>query len=73
MGTNHWSGSKARSSHELRIRDAGQIWRIFYRLDGDAVVIAGLAKKKTQKTPKSLLESCRRRLAQFDRDVKESE
>jgi phage-related protein len=36
-------------------------------------VIAGVAKKKTQKTPKSLLDQCRGRLNQFDRDVKESE
>lgn len=57
--------------HELRIRDGGQTWRIFYRLDDDAVVIAGVAKKKTQRTPKSVMETCKRRLAGYDRDVEE--
>jgi len=58
--------------HELRIGDQGQTWRIFYRLDSDAVVIAAVAKKKTQNTPKSILDQCRRRLAQYDQDQKES-
>jgi phage-related protein len=58
--------------HELRIQDESQTWRIFYRLDADAVVIAEVAKKKTQRTPKSILEACKRRLAQFDRDLEES-
>jgi len=58
--------------HELRIRDQDQTWRIFYRLDRDAVVIAAVAKKKTQKTPKAILEACKRRLAQYDQDCKEA-
>ena len=58
--------------HELRINDRGRTWRIFYRLDPDAVVIAAVAEKKTRKTPKSLLDLCRRRLAQYDQDQEES-
>lgn len=58
-------------SHELRVQDAGRTWRIFYRLDRDAVVIAGVEKKKTPKTPKAVLETCRRRLAQYDRDLED--
>lgn len=58
--------------HELRIQDAGHTWRIFYRLERDAVVIAGVAKKKTQRTPKAILEACRRRLARYDEDMEES-
>lgn len=54
--------------HELRIRDRDQTWRIFYRLDHDAVVIAAVEKKKTQRTPKRLLDLCRRRLMQYDQD-----
>lgn len=57
--------------HELRIGDHGQTWRLFYRVDPDAVVIAAVAKEKTQKTPKSVLDQCRRRLAQYDEDQKE--
>lgn len=37
--------------HELRIIDANGIWRIIYRIDSDAVVIADVFEKKTQKTP----------------------
>lgn len=37
--------------HELRIRDRDAIWRIVYRLDPDAVVIAAVFQKKTQATP----------------------
>jgi len=58
--------------HELRIDDQGKTWRIFYRLDRDAVVIAAVTTKKTQKTPQSILDLCKRRLAQFDRDREES-
>lgn len=64
--------SIGRRCHELRIQDESQTWRIFYRLDPDAVVIAAVAKKKTQKTPKALLEVCQRRLAQYDQDQEDS-
>jgi phage-related protein len=34
--------------HELRISDAGRSWRIVYRLDSDAVVIADVFGKTTR-------------------------
>ncbi len=34
--------------HELRVNDEQCSWRIFYRLDPDAVVIAEVSSKKTQ-------------------------
>ena len=52
--------------HELRIPDGDLTWRIIYRLDSDAVVIGGVFSKKTQATPKTVIESCRRRLAAYD-------
>jgi phage-related protein len=52
--------------HELRIPDGDLTWRIIYRLDSDAVVICGVFSKKTQATPKTVIESCRRRLAAYD-------
>lgn len=58
--------------HELRIRDEDQTWRIFYRLDPDAVVIAAVVKKKTQRTPKAVLDVCKRRLMQYDQDQQET-
>lgn len=54
--------------HELRLVDRGTSWRIFYRQDRDAIVIAAVARKQTQQTPKALLDLCRRRLAKYDLD-----
>jgi len=55
--------------HELRVNDATSTWRIIYRLDTDAVVIADVFSKKTQATPKAVIASAQRRLAQYDRDA----
>ncbi len=51
--------------HELRITDENRIWRIVYRVDTDAVVILEVFKKKTQKTPQEVIDTCRRRLRQY--------
>jgi phage-related protein len=53
--------------HELRIDEAGGTWRIFYRIDPDAILILDVLKKKTQATPKSVIDVCRSRLADYDR------
>ena len=53
--------------HELRVRDAGADWRIVYRLDRDAVVILAVFSKKTQATPKAVIDACARRLREYDR------
>ena len=37
--------------HELRIVDDRKAWRIVYRVDTDAVVIADVFQKTTQQTP----------------------
>lgn len=52
--------------HELRISDENKIWRIIYRLDADAVVILEVFEKKTQKTPREVIDRCRRRLRQYE-------
>ncbi len=54
--------------HELRIIDANNIWRIIYRIDSDAIVIADVFEKKTQKTPKRVIDACKRRLRDYDAD-----
>jgi phage-related protein len=51
--------------HELRIRDEAANWRIAYYVDEDAIVILAVWKKKTQKTPPHVIESCKRRLRRF--------
>ena len=52
--------------HELRIVDEHATWRLVYRLDEDAVVIAGVFAKKTRVTPRLVLDACRRRLRDYD-------
>ena len=58
--------------HELRIQDANVIWRIVYRVDVDAVVIADVFSKKTQATPKAVVETCKRRLSRYDEIARKS-
>ena len=52
--------------HELRINDEASTWRIFYRVDDDAIVILGVLQKKTGKTPKRIIALCRQRLKRYD-------
>jgi phage-related protein len=52
--------------HELRIRDAGHNWRLFYRIDADAIVLAMVHPKRTQETPKHVIDECKRRLRRYD-------
>ncbi|HKY21795.1 MAG TPA: type II toxin-antitoxin system RelE/ParE family toxin [Vicinamibacterales bacterium] len=57
--------SVAPGCHELRIVDGDLNWRIMYYIATDAVVILDVFPKKTETTPKSVLDHCRRRLAGF--------
>lgn len=52
--------------HELRIQDEDQTWRIVYRLDPDAVVILEVFSKKTQETPKRVIDACKQRLKRYN-------
>jgi phage-related protein len=52
--------------HELRITDAAGNWRIVYRLDLDAVVIAEVFAKKTRKTPSDMITICRERFRRYE-------
>ena len=62
-----------RGCHELRILDETVTWRIVYRLDDDAVVIAEVFEKKGKATPKSVIDTCKQRLARYDRAVEGKE
>jgi phage-related protein len=46
-------------------------WRIVYRLDLDAIVIAEVFSKKSQTTPQQVIDVCRRRLWEYDRLIGE--
>lgn len=59
-----------RRCHELRIVDANQTWRIIYRVDADAIVIAAIFSKKTVTTPTTVIDVSRTRLRHYDDAVK---
>lgn len=53
--------------HELRIEDKAVTWRIIYRVDPDAIVVVEVFQKDSQKTPRSAIDNCQRRIAAYDR------
>jgi len=57
--------------HELRIVGVGHSWRIIYRADADAIIIAGVFAKKTPETPWRMMEISRQRLQRHDTTVEE--
>lgn len=56
--------------HELRIQGAAtsSTWRIVYRADAAEIVVVDVFAKKTQATPKQVIERCKRRLHAWDSD-----
>ena len=53
-------------THELRVNDSIGNWRLVYRIDSDAVVIAEVFSKKARTTPKSVIDVCKRRFKEYD-------
>jgi phage-related protein len=60
--------SIGKSCHELRIKDSenNKEWRIIYRIDVDAIIIAAVFAKTTPKTPKQVIDNCQNRLKLYD-------
>jgi phage-related protein len=52
--------------YELRVRDRSHNWRIVYRLDSDAIFIVEVFAKATRQTPRAIIDTCQRRLRQYD-------
>ena len=52
--------------HELRVADEARTWRVVYRIDADAIVIADVFPKTTQQTPVRVIAECKRRLRLYD-------
>jgi phage-related protein len=63
--------SIGRRCHELRVVDAGKTWRVIYRLDPDAIVIADVFQKTTPATPTRVIADCGRRLTLYDQLMRE--
>jgi phage-related protein len=57
--------------HELRVHDEQVTWRIVHHLAQDAVVILEVFEKKSSKTPKTVIDTCRRRLRLYRQALKE--
>jgi phage-related protein len=55
-----------RRCHELRINDPNSTWRVIYRVDVDAIVIVEVFSKKTSKTPRNVVQACKKRLRHYD-------
>lgn len=58
--------SIGRRCHELRIVDENSTWRLVYRTDEDAIVILEVFAKKTNTTPKNIIETCKERIRRYD-------
>lgn len=52
--------------YELRITDQNTNWRIIYRMDNDAVVLLEVFNKKTKRTPKRIIDLCKKRMKEYD-------
>ncbi len=57
--------------HELRINDKDLTWRIIYRIYNDAILILEIFQKKTNKTPKAIIDICKKRINRYTADIKE--
>jgi phage-related protein len=62
--------SIASSCHELRINDEKITWRIIYKTYSDAILILDVFEKKTSKTPKSIIDTCKQRIKRYNADVR---
>lgn len=58
--------SIGRGCHELRVGDGDHSWRVVYRIDDDAIVVAAIFPKGTRATPKHIIQLCKARLVAFD-------
>jgi phage-related protein len=58
--------SIGKGCHELRINDENLTWRILCRIDLNAIVILEVFEKKTEQTPKRVLDVCKKRLSEYD-------
>ncbi|MCA9233596.1 MAG: type II toxin-antitoxin system RelE/ParE family toxin [Planctomycetales bacterium] len=52
--------------HELRIRDKDSTWRVIYKIDPEAILVLEVFQKKTQQTPKAVIDTCKMRLSKYD-------
>lgn len=57
-----------KNCYGLRINDENSTWRIIYRIDNDAIVILEVFSKKSQQTPKKVIDVCKKRIKEYDNE-----
>jgi len=57
--------SVGKQCYELRINDIDDDWRIIYHISKEAIVILDIFVKKSNKTPKSVINRCHQRMKRF--------
>ena len=58
--------SIGKACYEIRVNSAEGQWRIIFRIDDDAIIIADVFQKKTAQTPVAVIQRCKRRLSHYD-------
>ena len=58
--------SVGKACHEIRVNSTEGQWRIIFRIDADAIIIADVFQKKTPQTPTMVIQRCKKRLSQYD-------
>jgi len=53
--------------HELRINDEHHTWRIIYRAEADRILPLEMFDKKRNKTPKDVIDKCKRVLSRYEK------
>ena len=51
--------------HELRVQAENTTWRTLYFIDADAIVVLEVFAKKTNRTPRTVIEACKQRLRSY--------
>lgn len=54
--------------HELRVNDRNKAWRVIYHIADDAIVVLEVFAKKTQATPRRVIDRCKRRLRRYEEE-----
>ena len=62
-----------KNCHELLIKDSEnkKEWRIIYHIASSVIVILNTFEKKTKRTPQKEIELSKKRLKEFNEDIKE--
>ena len=58
--------SIGKACHELRVNDQNKTWRLFYKIDDEAIVILDVVEKNTQQTPKATIDACEKRRKSYE-------